>query len=134
MTRVYYPYTECEEFANGGGMWRQVTGHARDAYVQAAAGLMAEPDVFERAMIRALDEWPKSCETNLTGQGNNQRAWLGHAGCYLAVESPEELTRLGWHQLDAVQQLAANAAADRVIAEWRERRETGAAQPRLFYA
>jgi len=48
----------------------------------------------------------------------NQRAWIGHAGCFLATGSPEETTRLGWHELDDGEQYGANAAADAVIAEW----------------
>jgi hypothetical protein len=73
---------------------------------------------FKRAMRRALNEWPKSCAVAMTTPGLNKRAWIGHAGCYLATGSPEETTRLGWHDLDDDQQRKANAAADAVIAEW----------------
>lgn len=119
MVRVYRPHTEREEFANGGGMWRSVSGPDRIEYIAAAAALMAAPVEFRIAMERALGEWPNSCEVALTADGNNQRAWLGHAGCFLATGSPEETTRLGWHTLDEVEQRAANAAADEVIAIWR---------------
>ena len=90
------------------------------ALIDAAAVLMANPDAFCAAMRRALSEWPRSVSVALTTPGLNKRAWLGHAGCYLATGSPEETTRLGWHQLDDPEQYVANAAADRVISEWRQ--------------
>lgn len=121
MPRVYHPYTKMEECANGGGMWRNITGRSRDEYIRAAAAIMASPERFKEAMTEALSKWPNSCETNLTAEANNQRAWLGHAGCYLASGSPEECTRLGWHSLNDDQQRAANTAADEIIALWRRR-------------
>lgn len=120
--RVFYPYTECEEFRHGGGMWKPLAGAViREKMIEGAARLMRDAFKFRSAMLRALDEWPKSCAVNLTAEGNNQRAWLGHAGCYLAVGSPEECTRLGWHRLNPAQQRAANAAADDAINTWRRR-------------
>lgn len=120
--RVFYHYTECEEFAGSGGMWVPVAGLIlREKLAELAARVMRDTSRFRAAMARATVEWPKSCETNLTAEGNNQRAWLGHAGCFLAVASPEECTRLGWHRLSPGQQLSANTAADSVIADWRRK-------------
>lgn len=120
MRRVHYHWEDQEQYVGDRTMWRNITGAtARQGYVDAASALMANPDAFRDAMRRALTDWPRSCETNLTGDAINQRAWLGHAGCYLAAESPEDCTRLAWHTLDDGEQRAANAAADDVIAEWR---------------
>lgn len=119
--RVYYPYTECEEFADGGGMWKVIAGPTlRNKMAEAAARLMRDTTKFRAAMIRATKEWPKSCETNLTAEGNNQRAWMGHAGCFLATGSPEECTRLGWHRLNPAQQRSANLVADEAILAWQK--------------
>lgn len=118
--RVFFPYTECEEYAHGGGMWRTATAHERGPMVADAANLMRDPDRFRAAMIRATLDWPKSCAMNLTAEGNNQRAWMGHAGTYLATGSVEECTRLGWHRLTDDEQRAANRAADEAIAHWRQ--------------
>lgn len=134
MRRIYHPYTDLEECANGGGMWRAVHGDRRQWYITAAAQLMIDPDRFKAAMRQALRDWPHSCEANLTAQSNNQRAWLGHAGCYLAVGSPEECTRLGWHTLTDDQQWAANAAADEIIALWQRRHHGDQDQLDLFAA
>jgi hypothetical protein len=79
---------------------------------------MSNPAAFADSMRVALKRWPRSVAVALTTPGLNQRAWLGHAGCFLATGSPEEATRLGWHELDDAEQWAANDAADCVIAEW----------------
>jgi hypothetical protein len=117
--RVYHHYSQCEEFRPHGGMWRVVNGPQAQKHADDACDLMANPDRFTEAMRRVLVEWPRSCEMAFTADGNNQRAWLGHAGCFLGVGSPEACTRAGWHMLDDAEQYAANAAADRVISEWR---------------
>jgi hypothetical protein len=119
--RVFHHYSECEEFRPD-GMWRIVTGPATDGFIQASADLMRDCAAFLAAMVRAIEEWPKSCEMNLTAISMNHRAWFGHAGCFLATGSPEACTRLGWHTLDQSEQDAANATADLAIAEWHRRR------------
>lgn len=118
-TRVHHPYTALEEYHPDGGMWSIPPATDRDFYIRETSDLMSNPTAFERAMLRAVEEWPRSVENALTNAAMNQRAWIGHAGCYLATGSPEETTRLGWHELDDAEQYAANAAADRAIAAWR---------------
>lgn len=120
--RYHHPWTDLEEYQPDGGMWRLPATHARDTHIREAEYLMADPSRFYDSMIRALDEWPKSCEVAMTTPGLNRRAWIGHAGCWLATGSPEETARLGWHRLDPAEQFAANDAADRAIAEWHRRR------------
>jgi hypothetical protein len=120
---VFHRYELCEEYA--AGMWRIITGPERHALGRAAAALMRDPAAFETAMSRALDEWPFSCEAALTATIVNRIAWLGHAGCCIAVDCPEDITRAAWHTLTSSEQDAANAAALRVLMEW-ERRYVGA--------
>ncbi len=117
-TRVHYPWHALEEYHPDGGMWATPASLNRPRYIRDTAALLANPAAFRDAMRRALKEWPNSTAHALTTPGLNRRAWLGHAGCYLATGSPEETTRLGWHDLDDAEQRWANAAADDVIAEW----------------
>lgn len=74
---------------------------------------------FEAAMKRAVDEWPFSCEAALTAGTMNHQAWIGHAGCAINHNAPEDLTRLAWRSLTKEQQDLANMAADNAIAYWR---------------
>lgn len=114
--RVYYHYELLEEYTHG--MWRIERGVDRKAYVEEAAMLMRDPERFEAAMMRAINEWPVSCEHSLTAEDTNRIAWLGHAGCCIEVGSPEEATRAGWHTLTKPEQDEANAAAARALSEW----------------
>jgi hypothetical protein len=118
-TRQHYPWTEMEEYHPDGGMWANPRTEARNRHIEAAEALMADPDSFRDAMRLALLRWPRSVGVALTTPGLNHRAWIGHAGCFLATGSPEETTRLGWHNLDDGEQDTANAAADDVILEWK---------------
>lgn len=116
MKRVYFAHTELEECRDG--MWSVVGGKAKQAFSAAAADLMRNDAAFESAMLRAFEEWPNSCQHNLTAEDTNRLAWLGHAGCFLATGSPEENTRHGWHTLTPSEQDAANATAQRVLDAW----------------
>lgn len=102
-------------------MWKQVPIEDRQSYTDKSAALMLDCKAFEAAMKRAVVEWPHSCEAALSASTMNHQAWMGHAGCAINHDAPEDLTRLAWRTLTQAQQDAANAAADRAIAFWRER-------------
>jgi hypothetical protein len=135
VTQVFYHYSQCEEFFPDNGMWRTVSGAAaRQKHSDDAAALMRDREAFTAAMRRVLVEWPKSTEVNLTNPAVNHRAFMGHAGCFLATGSPEDCTRLGWHALTDAEQRIANAAATQVIAEWTASYEERLAPLELFNA
>lgn len=99
-------------------MWKSVPPPERDGMTQKSRDLMLDCAAFELAMKRAVDEWPNSCEAALTATVMNHQAWIGHAGCAINHDAPEDLTRLAWRTLNEQQQADANAAADRAIAYW----------------
>ena len=92
-------------------MWKQVPIQERDMYQQKSAKLMIAHNDFEAAMKRAVDEWPFSCEAALTASTMNHQAWIGHAGCAINHNAPEDITRLAWRSLNQKQQDLANLAA-----------------------
>jgi len=102
-------------------MWKAVPIEDRQGYQDKSAALMLDCPAFEAAMKRVVDEWPFSCEAALTASTMNHQAWIGHAGCAINHNAPEDLTRLAWRTLNQAQQDAANAAADRAIAYWKEK-------------
>jgi|SRR6185503_1026262 len=114
--RVYYDYRELEEYEFG--MWKRPTGERRKLFINRAADLMRCADEFKEAMARAVKIWPKSCQHNLTSLDSNRIAWLGHAGCCVAANSPEECTRVAWHTLTADEQNDANRVAAEVLQCW----------------
>lgn len=91
----------------------------RQSYQDKSASLMIDYKLFEDAMKRAVDEWPFSCEAALTASVMNHQAWIGHAGCAINHNAPEDITRLAWRTLTQEQQDLANMAADNAIAYWK---------------
>ena len=116
--RVFRHYLDCEEYRSQ--MWSYVLPEERAGYVAASRDLMRDPAAFEDAMKRAVRDWPNSCEVALTAATMNHQAWMGHAGCAINHNAPEDMTRLGWRMLTEPEQAAANLAADRAIVYWRE--------------
>jgi hypothetical protein len=114
--RVYHPYSDWEEYHFG--MWSDISATKRAALLPAAVAFMADTDRYGAAMLRVVDEWPISCEHNLTCQGMNRQAWIGHAACALELGAPESLTREAWHHLTDRQRDTANTAADHAITTW----------------
>lgn len=100
-------------------MWKQIPIEQREEKINQSFQLMLNVNEFEKAMKRAVDEWPLSCEQNLTASVINHQAWLGHAGCAVNHDAPEDLTRLAWSMLNKEQQDLANLAADRAKEYWR---------------
>ena len=128
--RIYYHYEDLEEYHDG--MWRIAKGDLRKAMIDKASKLMKNPDMFYAKMLEALELWPKSCDHNLTANGVNHIAWLGHAGCCIGVESTEETTRCAWHTLDKAEQDEANRVAGDVLEIWRDRKITETRGESLF--
>lgn len=117
MRRVYHHYKKWEDFING--MWRNVSEKEAADYLQKAIVFTGDAELYGSFMLRAVKEWPIACEHNLTNPSMNHQAWVGHAACCIAIQCPEHITRLAWHQLSQDQQDRANAKADQAIAAWR---------------
>ena len=117
--RVFHHYKLCEEYKTN--MWKQVPTIDRQIYQDKSRSLMLDCHLFELAMKQAIDEWPFSCEAALTASTMNHQAWVGHAGCAIHHNAPEDITRLAWRTLNQDQQDAANLAADQAIAYWKRK-------------
>jgi len=73
--------------------------------------------------LLVIEQWPITCEHNLTDLNQNRKAWIGHAATCLAIGAPEDITRKAWHALNLEQQEAANLKAKEAIQLWEERHE-----------
>lgn len=118
MNRVYHPFNIWEEVAHN--MWGDVE-NAREALAEAIK-FTGDHKRYGHYMMRVVREWPISCENALTDQNLNQKAWVGHAACALALRLPEDIVRKAWGHLTNEQRVLANKEADRAIREWRKLR------------
>jgi hypothetical protein len=113
--RVYHHYLDWEEIDHN--MWGSVTN--RKAFLLKAIKFTGDHKLYGRFMMRVALEWPISCENALTDQNINQKAWIGHAACALALGCPEDITRQAWKELSYEQQFLANKEAERAIQTWK---------------
>jgi hypothetical protein len=131
MKRVYHPYNEWEEYH--AGMWRDVSKTEEERFLKEAIEFTGDYKLYGSWMLKVVDEWPKSCEHNLSSTGMNRQAWIGHAACCLAIGCPEHITRHAWHVLTQDQQDKANLKADEAIALWESRYNEKVLKHRCFY-
>lgn len=117
LDRVYHPISEWEEIKHG--MWSDIEDRA--GMLQKAIEFTGNHVEYGSYMIRVSDEWTISCENALTDNQLNQRAWIGHAACALAIGCPEDITRQAWGYLTDEQRLLANRAAEAAVRRWKER-------------
>lgn len=119
MKRVYHHYEKWEDWKDG--LYRLTLDPVDEILISRSARLLSDPELFHINALRVITAWPYSAAVNLSNRSRNRQAWLGQASCCFACGSPEDLTKQAWHRLSPAEQDAANAVADRVIAEWERR-------------
>ncbi len=119
MKRMYHHYDKWEEIK--AGMWRKIPEKERTTYLEKAIEFTGNAELYGSYMLRVLDEWPISCEQNLSNKTINRKAWIGHAASCLALDCPEDVTREAWHRLTEQQQDEANERARLAIIKWEKR-------------
>jgi len=114
LKRIYHHYSKWEETP----MWKTVSREQEKILLQKAIEFTGNAKLYGKYMLKAIKLWVISCEHNLTCNGINKQAWIGHAACYIAIECPEYITRLAWRHLTQEQQDEANKMADKAIKLW----------------
>jgi hypothetical protein len=81
------------------------------------AAFLGDLNEFEQGMKKVFNEWPNSCEHNLTNSSMNRIAWLGQAAACAARGLPSTY-RGGFAALSEEAQAAANALAHKYLNIW----------------
>jgi hypothetical protein len=130
MKQVFYHYTKWEEYKQG--MWRVVEGKQREGFLKKAIEFTGNAKLYGSYMLKVVEQWPISCEQNLTCNNINQQAWIGHAACCIAIDCPEDIVREAWSYLTEKQQIEANKEADKAILLWKDKYKKQNGQLSLF--
>lgn len=99
-------------------MWGKVSN--REEWIDRATNFTGDHVLYGSWMQKVIEEWPISCEHNLTNLTQNRKAWLGHAAVAMAIQCPEDIVRLAWSRLTDEQRQLANNEADKAIKKWEE--------------
>jgi len=116
MIRVWHPFYDWEEL----GMWYNLPKNQEETLFAQAVEFTGDHELYGSYMLLVADNWPVSCEHNLTARGVNHKAWIGHAACYMAIGCPEHITRKAWRELTDEQRELANKKAEEAIDYWHE--------------
>lgn len=116
MKRVYYHYTQWEDFQSG--MYNEVK-EGREERIQKAIELLTNDELCYKYMKKVTEEWPKACEQTFTNRFNHQ-SFLGQCACAMYADIRDNETRKAWWYLTEEQRHNANGIADRVYREWME--------------
>ena len=120
MQRVWYHYEKWEDFQNG--MYDEEK-EGRQERVEKAVYILTNEDLLYQMMSAVTREWKYATEQQLTNTRANPQSFLGQTACSYCAGIHEDETREAWGKLTPEQRYKANAIADRVYKEWRERYE-----------
>lgn len=115
--RVCHHYSKWEDWK--AGMWRRISKIEREKMLPAAINFTGDHKLYGQYMVEVTEKWKIACEHNLTDFSINQKAWIGHAACCLAIHCPEIVTRMAWWHLSEEQRVRANKMAVKAIKFWR---------------
>jgi hypothetical protein len=118
MKQIYHKYEKWEDFKFG--MWRKESKVYDETEIKKVIEFTGDHIIYGNAMLRVINEWPVSCEHNLTNLSINRKAWIGHAACCIENGWPEYLVRYAWGFLTEDQRNKANNQARIAILKWEE--------------
>ncbi len=113
---IWHPWWVLEEVKSN--MWGSVSH--RKTWLDIAVLFTGNADLYGEWMMKVTQDWPYSCEHNLTKSGD-KRPWIGHAAVAYAMQIPEDIVRSAWAFLSDEQQEQANKKASEAIEHWRSK-------------
>lgn len=117
MKRIYHRWENWECYRAGFFNEHPPKGMTTEDCQKEYAVFLRDLRRFKLAAYRVLDEWPNSCEHNLTNETMNRIAWVGQSAMCIETGIPSKY-RGGYHLLTPEEQLAADQTALDVINYW----------------
>jgi len=117
MDRIYHTYDKWECFPAGFFDNKPLFDATTEEIEKLFAEYFKDLSRFERGIKRVFNEWPNSCEHNLTNENLNRVAWLGQAAVCIDLGIPSTF-RSGYRLLSEKEQLAADTMALNYINNW----------------
>lgn len=117
--RVYHTWDKWECYRAGFFEVRPPKPLTDDDCIRLYSELLRDIAEFKRVMLCIINEWPNSCQHNLTNERMNRIAWMGQASLTYKHNIPAKY-RGGYNLLTTEEQQAADNAALEVINIWME--------------
>ena len=117
MERIYHRWEKWECYPAGFFSEQPPKGLTTEDCQQIYVEFLSDLKRFKKAAYRVIDEWPNSCEHNLTNETMNRIAWIGQAAICIETGISSKF-RGGYHLLTEQQQKDADQTALDVINYW----------------
>jgi hypothetical protein len=117
MERIYHTWDKWESFYHGFFDNNPPTGISKKQAERLYYELLSDPAEFSHVLERVIEEWPYSCEHNLTNKTLNRIAWMGQAALAYKYKIPAQF-RGGYNLLTKQQQRTADDVALKYINVW----------------
>lgn len=133
MERIYHTWDKWESFYSGFFNVNPPKGLTKKDCERLYFELLSDPEEFGRVLGRVIEEWPYSCEHNLTNKTLNRIAWMGQAALSYKYQIPA-MFRGGYNLLSKEQQKTADEVALKYINIWMERQGYPSVEPEIAEA
>lgn len=119
MNRIYHPYWYWEDYKSG--FYENCSGEIKQQYIQKVLEMFNSEQLTYEYMNKVINEWPYSCEHNLTNESLNKIAYIGQGACCLFANIPSTVTMEAWSLLKPEIQERANKQAESILNEWMQK-------------
>ena len=119
LKQVYHPYNLWEDFKNG--MYSIPSN--KEYQKSVVLSFFKNPNLVEIYMDKVINEWPISCEHNLSNLSMNRVAYIGQAACNIYGEIPNISTMYAWKFIDSDLRDLADKIAIKTILKWEQKQK-----------
>lgn len=120
MKRIYHPYHLWEDWKAG---FYKNKIKDQELIISKCVQLLSNEVEFKKAVERVINEWPYSCDNNLSNPSLNKVAYIGQAACCITFGAPSFLTKLAWVFVSEESKIQADKIAMNAVETWIYERE-----------
>lgn len=116
MERIYHHYEKWEDYKHG--FYDSLSGKNKNVLMDKVVELFSSQELTDKYMRMVIEQWPYSCEHNLSNPSLNRVAYLGQSACCIYGGIPSGITMSAWSLVSQKNRDEADKIASKIIKEW----------------
>lgn len=121
MERIYHRYELWEDYK--AGFYDNVSGKNKKLLIDKVVELFSDQELTRKFMQKVIDEWPYSCEHNLSNQSLNRVAYLGQAACCIYAGVTSSITMEAWRFVSKENRDKADKIASEILTNYENQKQ-----------
>lgn len=117
--RIYHPWWLWEDHKNG--FYENISGEQKKILIEKVLEMFNSEKLTKENMNKVIEDWPYSCEHNLTNESLNKIAYIGQAACCIYAGVPSSITMEAWSLLNDSVKKRSDKIALSVIKKWKSK-------------